>query len=1747
MALRVPTYQPQVSLDTPNVPRPNLPDPIRAQFGENVVQANQGLADVGSALGKALERRQQEKYQIEQDQLETSAYTQYQMDKQKALLDDEEEEVNVGGRKITRPRGIFNRSLSQTKGATIDFDKWSNEYATKVLGGIQDQDTKAKLASRLANDVITTRASVIKHELDEDKKDKVNTQDSAIKLAVNNAFNAKNQKELDILINDGALAAFNKGKILGTDENTTKLEMQKAVSDIVEQSILGNIEKDKTGATSRAILESSKNKLSGEAYTALNNKIDSAIKDNQEKTDESLQSEIIDGTATIEKIVSMRPIIGESNYKSRLKEFESIQRSKAASLFDNYDFSENQTELLKKADSTIQSMIFDPKKRFELNQNIIEMMKDGLTRDEAKSIQKINDEIIGKPEKRGLFQSIYNKAKDFYQSLGHPTFFGPAEHILKLVGATDAEAASEELMRQDYNKAYPSDPIKKNDKVVDPTRERQISFKPIQRFGEGIARGASASVESFGGGLQWLGAKDVGKMVENYGKTAREYYKVEDPKFVDQVAEGFGSLATFYVPGLGIAKGVQAVTYFPRLAAWIGVSASTALEATVEAGSTYKQAIENGYGEKSAGDSATATFWGNIPTIAITNKLGLFGEAGPKFAQVIASGALEGLQEFSQSLVQNIALNDPLAFKDAFQSAAVGVITGSGVKTAVTVTQTLDELGVGKELKDRLANAKGPNMRSEKGQADFLPGNDKPKDNLARDENGKPIEINNEATSEDQKLLEFKPMLEGEGFIGLSNKQSREMLKMVESLPENVSKREALKTFKEVDDKLGKESSPNELKSIIREQTGQTQESKVLLNYLKDKYSEQIKAGALEDQIEEKLAQAINPSEVKKVVREQTGQVQPKQEKTVTDKQAHIQSLKDRVKAAKQAENFTKEQVFDTQSELINLINQSDLEASDKAKFLPMIKNVQTGKDLAKVMKGSKNKKGEVVTPGLEERINTLIDKEERRQIIRDISKTVERAAASKSIAVDYVKAIQEAVSGIDLKQRRPDTLKRIEKMKDFLNTKINKGQDVEVTRQMLKDLSILDKKRFDEVSNEELQDLLNNIEQSVQLGETKLRAMQNLTQIRKQKAIEELVKSSVPIESKQVKIAKVGEKLTGSEKFRNRLSESFNFAQEKDLAITPQDVVFDVLDGNKNYKGANYRIFKKTVDEAFSKYLTRVDSITEDVSKLANELKLDDTNLERIGFFAAKVQEGGNEKLQAMGYTQEEIDAVKLDAKETKLYSLMREKLDELRPDIQEVMRVAYNKDLGMVEDYFPFMTDFDAMSDSELRDRFGDSVELFGQAKRKNVEKGFTEKRVGGKQKIKLNAMEVFLRHIDNASYLIETGPIIKELGDIASSPEYGQAVGEIGQERVRSWIDLLARKGGTEGKRWRPADVMRKHVGVATLGFKLSSALIQPTALMDGAAILGGKAFEGAWNVATNKEWRVFLKNNFPELRARGADDPAYLEFGGKELIDKAGRAGFWALRNLDALTASSIVAGAYTQAVEEKGGMVDFENPDQEAIVEAQRILRRTQASPFFKDVPSAISQGELTGNVSLDKMILQFQTFMLNRWSLIRHDMYRSGFKAGNIGQGLNVAMFLALAGFAEIGLRRFSKEMIALMTDDDLEDWPETFKQEAVMAMVNNVPFISQGVSAVNYGTIPVPSVDMAKRIIDRANAVAKSKKEETKKRNFVRAMMLGLGVVFKVPGTVQGEQLVRELMGDDKRGGTSNPFGGGSKNPYRN
>ena len=473
---------------------------------------------------------------------------------------------------------------------------------------------------------------------------------------------------------------------------------------------------------------------------------------------------------------------------------------------------------------------------------------------------------------------------------------------------------------------------------------------------------------------------------------------------------------------------------------------------------------------------------------------------------------------------------------------------------------------------------------------------------------------------------------------------------------------------------------------------------------------------------------------------------------------------------------------------------------------------------------------------------------------------------------------------------------------------------------------------------------------------------------------------------------------------------------------------------------------------------------------------------------------------------------------------------MDKARPRIADVMKDVYNKDLGSVEEYFPFVTDFEKLSDAEMFDRFGNAIDEFI-IRKKNVEKGFTEERTTpGKQKIQINAFDLFNQHMDNVAYLLNAGKDIKMLSEIAKTDAFQNKVGDVGQLQTLKWLDLMARKGGRDNtKRIAILDTLRRNIGPGTLAFKLSSALIQPTALFDGAAFIGHYAFTGSADIIVSNQWRKFVIDNMPEIRARVGDDPAMLDLSKNKPLAKAQSVGLWALQKLDKITASGIAAGAYKKYMAENGKTVDLEKPDPAGIEYAQKMLRRSQASMIYKDLPLATSYGELTGNRSLDRTLLTFQTFVLNRWSWIEHDMIKAGIKKGDAKKSAWMAVMLIIATLAETGIRAGAKNLINFMTgNEDTED--QSFWGTAAMNAVGNVPFINPVVNMVAYDSNPIPIISVMERGGQGLTSMIKGQELPTKEKGAVRAAGAAAALAG-VPGSVQVADIISKLISTEDGG----------------
>lgn len=819
-----------------------------------------------------------------------------------------------------------------------------------------------------------------------------------------------------------------------------------------------------------------------------------------------------------------------------------------------------------------------------------------------------------------------------------------------------------------------------------------------------------------------------------------------------------------------------------------------------------------------------------------------------------------------------------------------------------------------------------------------------------------------------------------------------------------------------------------------------------------------------------------------------------------------------REERAKILETLRREQAYsdDIKNRIIDFVEKR-LPPAARGKFLRTVKAAKTGRHLASAFV----------------RASSMAQELERKDLVADIVTLAKRAAAAPSVAVEYKTRIKDLLARFTARRPSPETLERLRATQEHIARAEARGEDVEMPGAVLDELAKLTQRPLGDLPAWELERILENLRTLVHLGRTSLRVRRSLYALQREAIAREVLPALTPIERKFQPIRRPGEKLSLEDQLHNYIARATTFSQDVGLSILPMDVVFDLLDGGKGFTGPVWRRFKAALDADFGRFLQERDALVTPVRELATQLGLRETNFERIGIHAIRVQRGGRQHLQeGLGMTNAQIDGVTLSPAENRFYLVLREAIESLYPRTKRLMAELYNQPLGKEANYFPFQTDFDAMSEAEVWERMADA---YGPRRfSKTVEKGFTKRRLrGARQGIRLDAMAIFERHVDDALYLLNIQRHLNLLTDVARSPQFSGRAGEVGQLLVRQWLSVMARRGGVEsGRRIAAIDVLRRNLGNAALGFRLSSIFIQPTSLFDGAAKIGASYIGlGLRDVLGSRDARAFLLKHSGELRNRIGDDPAYTELSLDRYMRRAQRAGFAALQLFDGLSAMTALAGAYRRALDARrlswdpaGAVVP------EAMAEAELVLRRTQASPFFKDQALIMSAGAVTGNYSVNRALLQFKTFLLNRASLA-YDAYRLGVAQGKPADTAWAMAYLLMATVAETGIRRGTNWLIgARLVGLGLAAVPEedrdSFAQDFTRNLLQQVPFLGDFVQVGVYKSSPVPMLQPFEALPGAAVSLIRARDSAAGARAAIRAME-AVAALAGVPGSGQAADLV--------------------------
>ena len=791
-----------------------------------------------------------------------------------------------------------------------------------------------------------------------------------------------------------------------------------------------------------------------------------------------------------------------------------------------------------------------------------------------------------------------------------------------------------------------------------------------------------------------------------------------------------------------------------------------------------------------------------------------------------------------------------------------------------------------------------------------------------------------------------------------------------------------------------------------------------------------------------------------------------------------------------------KKKIADVEEIKQSVVNYTKVNISpdNRGKLLDTVKNAKTKGDLAKAML----------------RIDSITRFEKSREIIGTIKNL---STDINNLPIDVKKKIDNFLSRFKFAGMKDETIQRLLKSKEYFKSGNNLPNRIKMKIQMLEKTNLKD------LPIDKLESIKSQLDILVNEGKVKARVKDEIEKLRYEATLKKLKQGSVNLDL-EIKKRPPG-RPSGQGWLDEKKSNTASLIQTGDFELTFMDRFFDMLDGNKHYQGTNYKTFYEPIKHANDLYLTESTSLSNKMFALQKKLLLTIYDYEKIGMYAVKVQANGVEKLLANGYTQQMIDAIHLTPRQEQMYDFMRKTFDELQPRINKTLEEQYNESLGYIENYFPFQTDFEEMAPTldQVRKMY----------RRTSTEKGFTKQRTQAKTPVKIDAGFIFQNYVENALHFIHMNDTIRQLGKIANNPEYGEMIGTKAQKYVQQWIDVLSRKGGvTDRMRLELLNTLRANLGISMLGFKLSSALYQPLAKFNGAAEIGSWAFKHDKEFITKPEIRQFILNSSAELRVRIGDDPGYVDLSENPKWKNIQQKAMWALQRLDSLTAGSIWWGAYRKRLSELGITFDITKTNPEALDYADRVVRLTQASPLYKDLPSAF----VNKYRDINKTLLTFQTFMINDWNYIKHDLLRLGItdakeikliddpttKAEERAKLINkISQQLLWLIVAAVGQEAISGGLSYMYYGRDYE----SIKGHLISGLITRIPGLSQLYSLYAYEQIPAPLFGVIENFAKGAKQVVTGKKLETKLRGAVKVTET-LGQILGVPGSSEMSKILR-------------------------
>lgn len=756
-----------------------------------------------------------------------------------------------------------------------------------------------------------------------------------------------------------------------------------------------------------------------------------------------------------------------------------------------------------------------------------------------------------------------------------------------------------------------------------------------------------------------------------------------------------------------------------------------------------------------------------------------------------------------------------------------------------------------------------------------------------------------------------------------------------------------------------------------------------------------------------------------------------------------------------------------------------DLPANERGKLLPMINNAKTQKDLAKAF------------IRIDARLQ-VVDKKEQLQELKKIAQLTGKAVKTgKGVAIDYQRKVMDILSDYNLTRPTKKTISKLRSLRDY----IKQDGDTFIPDHLIKKLDTLSRKNIADMDASDVKGLNDLLNRLLALGNLKLQLKNKYDDRQRQVALNKLVDSTVNLDPKGDITDKKYAKKEAAKKSRLNVLHSFR--------------VTDKMDGMQDYRGENTLIqqkISKKVSNAEISATSLLKATLGQISDIKDDWSEDEQAIMEFHLLKA---------MRATTQAQQLVYKVGWD-KEPELTSEMEIAMDIMRGAFQKnedyltaIYEEINNKPFEKINNYFPLKYEKKAgeIPEPTIGQQFPRTTK---------TQQGFTFQRMKNVKRVpRADVFAQFEEAIREQHYYMQVQPVLIEAKQLINDEAYKAKAGRITINWWRDYIDGIANHGSlsrAEHHAWLAG--IRINLSRAILGYKLSSMLIQPMAIFDALAytelrfgtIATGKMlgyFTTTW-LRPGYAKKIRQQSIALQLRDGGelAIEEIEREAAGKGVYKKFQKGSLAALKWADIKTAAGVDQAFYN--ILRKEGLEDAE-----ARSEADMLMNIVSGSSEIADRPLVLMKGEAM------RTLFTFQTFLLNRWGLISHDIFASGIIKGTLDRKARALLAIAILSIGNAVEEEMRKWVFSLVKGRKYDDKFSMLKS-ALFTIPESVPILGQmlkGTLQYNQG-YSIPITRVLENFI-KGGTMLFSKKESTQKRGALK-ITEALATFKGIPGTAQ-------------------------------